>query len=87
MKKSRCFNRIYLLFLMVLGVMVCDPMPALADSRAATVRVSCTVVPMIEMVQNTTLTARSNLGDQYLSNETWVDRSGQQVKLVSITAL
>ena len=87
MKRSLCFNKIKLVFTVLLGMMLVSPLSARADSRSATVRVSCTVVPVIEMVQKDTLGVRSNLGKQYLSNESWVDRDGQRIKLVSVTAL
>lgn len=51
--------------------------PGWADSRSTTVRISCTVAPMLEMTKNRVLTAR----------ETQVERAGQKIKLVSFTAL
>ena len=87
MKKCLCFNKIKLVFTFLLGIALLNPPSALADSRSATVRISCTVVPMIEMVQDKTVNVRSNLGKQYLSSESWIDRGGQRVQLVSITAL
>ena len=42
---------------------------------------------MLEIAQNSTLDIQTNLGKQYLSNESWVDRNGQKIKLVSVTAL
>ena len=87
MTKYLYFVKINLAFTLLVGVATFNPLSALADARSATVRVSCTVVPMIEMVQKDTVSVRSNLGKQYLSNESWIDRGGQRVKLVSVTAL
>jgi len=52
-------------------------LPVWADSRSATVRISCTVAPMLEMTRNSTMAAR----------ETQIERAGQKIKLVSFTAL
>ena len=62
--------------MVALCLMFCS-LTAWADSRSATVRISCTVLPMIEMTQK----------DAYRLSECILDRDGRKVKLVSITAL
>ena len=63
------------------------PCAALADSKSKTVRISCTVVPMIELTQRETLSVQSNLGKQYRLLESQTERAGQKVQLYSLTAL
>ena len=72
--------------LLLAGMLFAVPAPCFAASRSVSARVSCTVVPMIEITSQT-LQAHSNLRGQFLSSESLVDRGGQKVRLVSVTAL
>jgi hypothetical protein len=64
-------------------------MPAFADSKSATVQVSCTVPAMIELAAPIAqaVSARSNLSNQYQMTEGIGLRDGQSIKLYSLTAL
>ena len=69
------------------GILFLQCLPAFADSRSKSVQVSCTILPMIEMSQTASLQVNSNLGNRYLTSENLVDRQGQKVRLMSVTAL
>lgn len=73
--------------------------PAFANSRSATVRVSCTILPILELSsvapQNSlTMTSQAeqirvntNLKNLYRVNEKTLKKSGNNVTLYSVTAL
>ena len=61
---------------------------ASAASKSATIQVSCTIKPMIEMAGAATAAhANTNLGKQFQMNESFVDRGSQKTHLYSLTAL
>ncbi len=70
--------------------------PALAGQRSATIKVSCTVLPVFEMaipaagmsqVQVNNLAIHTNLGNQYQLTNAWVGGPNSRTHLYSITAL
>lgn len=71
----------------MLGAVLLSPVNAWADSKSASVRISCTVVPMIEMSHQKTFSVHTNLQNRYLSSDSMVERGGQKIHLHSITAL
>jgi hypothetical protein len=75
MKQFLARKRVFWVVLLLIGMMAVSS-ASFAASRSVTARISCTVVPMIEITSQT-----------LLSNESLVDRGGQKVKLVSVTAL
>ena len=61
---------------------------ALASSKSATIQVSCTIKPMIEMAGSSSVKARSNMGkERFQMSECLMDRGSQKTKLYSLTAL
>ena len=61
---------------------------AFASSKSATIQVSCTIKPMIEMASSpSSAQVNTNLGKQFQMNESFVDRGSQKTKLYSLTAL
>ncbi len=61
-----------------------------ADTRSATVRVSCTILPVIEISSAKTLAepaVKTNLGSNYALTESIRKAGNDKIKLYSITAL
>ena len=87
MEKYQASKKLILAVIFLAGILILQCLPAFADSRSKTIQVSCTIVPMIEMSQTASFQARSNLGNRYLSSDSLVDRQGQRVRLISVTAL
>lgn len=61
-----------------------------ADTRSATVRVSCTILPVIEITSAKTLAepaVKTNLGINYALTESIRKAGNHKIKLYSITAL
>jgi len=61
--------------------------PLFAGSRSATVRVSCTILPMIEISSAKTPSIKTNLGSDYGVTESIRKAGNDKIKLYSITAL
>ena len=70
---------------MFAGFLLCNS--AFAASKSASVQVSCTIKPMIEMAATSAVRANSNLGRQYQMSENLMDRGAQKMKIYSLTAL
>lgn len=66
-----------------LALVLSQASPAWAGSRTATVRVSCTVLPMIEMSSNAAVLSNQRLA----STEEFRAIGGRGMKLISYTAL
>ena len=60
--------------------------PALADSRTATVRVSCTILPMIE-IATPAASVNTNLGNKFTTSEATLQNQNGPMKVYSVTAL
>ncbi len=62
-----------------------------ADTRSATARVSCTILPMIEIPEITSdgsaVSVKTNLGRNYALTESFRKTGNEKVKLYSITVL
>lgn len=71
--------------MMLAGVLLCSS--ASASSKAATIQVSCTIKPMIEMSASSSIRATSNLDKKYQMTENELERGLQKIKLYSLTAL
>ena len=65
--------------------------PLFAGSRSATVRVSCTILPMIEIPEITSdgsaVSVKTNLGRNYALTESFRKTGNDKVKLYSLTVL
>lgn len=62
--------------------------PAFAASKTASIRVSCTIKPIMEIGGSSSPAAYSNLDRrQYRMSECLQDRGSQKVRLYSLTAL
>ena len=65
--------------------------PGWAASKSASVRVSCTIKPVIALstavTPKTAVQAESNLGNQYQMTEDIRVQGGQKTRLYSLTAL
>ena len=84
--KNKLFFGIYAVLVMTLAsLLLCGS--ASAASKSATIQVSCTIRPMIEMAASSAVRANSNLGKQFQMSESFVDRGSQKTKLYSLTAL
>ena len=61
-----------------------------ADTRSATVRVSCTILPIIEISSAKTLAepaVKTNLGKKYALTESIRKAGNDKIKLYSMTAI
>lgn len=86
MKRQLEVKKVFVAYTLLLSAFFL-PLTAAAESKSKTVRISCTVVPMIEMSQTDSFSMRSNLGKQLRMTESYTERAGQKVQLYSLTAL
>ena len=84
-KNKRIPGKEAVLALMLVGLFLCNS--ASAASKSASIQVSCTIKPMIELVATSSVRANSNLGHQYQMSESLMDRGAQKMKIYSLTAL
>jgi len=70
---------------LLLTVFLMSTAPAWGASRSATFRVSCTVMPVMQV--SSLRGAESNLKNNYSVVETFEKRAGVNMKILSVTAL
>ncbi len=79
-----------LMFAVLLGAL---SSPALAESKSQTFRVSCIVMPQMQITapeQGSSIDSvriQSNFGEQFNTSEGWRVNGGQKTKLYTVTAL